>query len=641
MLLQTHHLTKHYGSETILSNISLQIQARERVGLVGVNGAGKSTLLKILAGTLSYDSGEIFKAKETTIGYLEQNSGLRSNLDIWHELVQVFAEEKKMERELRQLEQQMSDPLLLQDPDQYGNVLQLYDELQEAFKKRNGYEIDARIRSVLHGMGFASTPYDTPIAHLSGGQRTRLALAKLLLTEPDILMLDEPTNHLDLATLNWLESYLSGYNGAILVVSHDRYFLNKVVSVIYEIERSEATRYTGNYTDFVEQKAAELERKLKEYEKQQSEISKMEDFVQRNIARASTSNRAKSRKKALQRMDRMDEPLGDVKKAAFRFEIERPTGKAVLKAENLWYEYENGHKPFQQPLQLELQKGESVALIGPNGSGKSTLLKLLVGELIPVQGNIVWGANVKIAYYDQEHSQLTPGNTVLEEVWSSFPQHEEVHIRTVLGHFLFSGDDVAKKISSLSGGEKARVLLAKLMLLKANVLILDEPTNHLDLYSKEVLESALLDYEGTILFISHDRYFLNKLSEKIVEMSVNGLTYYLGNFDDYVNKKDELEEIRKEQQTAAAAAIEQKDSPANLDHTQQKQAKQEERNRQRKTQQLEDEISRLETEIAALEAEMALPEVSQNYERLQELMSRSEQMKQQLEQFYADWESLM
>jgi ATP-binding cassette subfamily F protein 3 len=542
MLLQVSGISKSYGVRSVLSNITLQIEARERIGLVGVNGAGKSTLLQIIAGEVSYDKGDIFKAKETKIGYLRQNSGLQTDKSIWDELLSVFTNLLATEKELRELEVLMADPELIHNEKKYEDTMHRYAVKSEWFREHGGYEIEARIRGILHGMGFGHFPPSTPVHSLSGGQKTRLALAKMLLEEPDLLMLDEPTNHLDIPTLTWLEGYLRGYPGSILVVSHDRYFLDALVTSIYEIERNASKRYTGNYSRYVELKEADYEIQMKQYEKQQEEISKLEDFVQRNIVRASTTKRAQSRRKALDKMDRLDKPLGDLKRASFTFEVAQTSGKEVLQADRLALSYE-GKARLVEGISFQLRRGETAALIGPNGVGKSSLLKTLIGQHKQDIGSYKWGTNVSIGYYDQEQTGLNAANTVLEELWSNFPQLVEARIRTVLGNFLFSGEDVFKKVSALSGGEKARVSLAKLMLEKANVLILDEPTNHLDLYSKEVLESALMDYEGTLLFISHDRYFLNKMAESMLEMTPQGVTTYLGNYDDYMEKKAELAEI--------------------------------------------------------------------------------------------------
>ncbi|GAA3403035.1 ABC-F family ATP-binding cassette domain-containing protein [Paenibacillus hodogayensis] len=664
MLLQVNGLGKHYGTATALSNISLQIQERDRIGLVGVNGAGKSTLLKIIAGEMSADEGEIFRSKETRIGYLAQNSGLQSERSIWDEMMGVFADLLEAERELRELETRMSDPLLIADDKAYQDVLHRYSVKSDLFRDSGGFRIETRVRSVLHGMGFGSFDPATPIRTLSGGQKTRLALARLLLQEPDLLMLDEPTNYLDIPTLTWLEDYLRGYSGAVLVVSHDRFFLDAMANVIYEIERTRCKRYTGNYSRFIELKAAEYEIELKHYEKQQDEIARMEDFVRRNIVRATTTKRAQSRRKALERMDRLDKPAGELKKASFQFEIERQSGKDVLRAQELSASYDGTKRLFRR-ASFELRRGDMAALIGPNGVGKSTLLKILTGQKTPDTGLFEWGTNVTIGYYDQEQQGLNPHNTVLEELWGEYPHLEEVRIRTVLGSFLFSGEDVLKKVAALSGGEKARVSLAKLMLRQANMLILDEPTNHLDLYSKEVLESALLDYEGTLLFISHDRYFLNKMADRMLELHPDGIDDYLGNYDDYVEKKRDLAAIAAERAAEASAgkggkavavdnasagrnparsdketSADKDSAPKPKDYEAEKQQKREERGRQRKIEQLEQSIALLEGEIAALEQSLLTPDIFNDYMAVQKVNAELEQKKLALEPLYEEWELL-
>jgi ATP-binding cassette, subfamily F, member 3 len=647
MLLQVTGISKSYGVTSVLSNISLQIEPRERIGLVGVNGAGKSTLLQIIAGEMSYDKGDIYKSKETKIGYLKQNSGLHSDRSIEEEMRSVFAHLLETEGELRRLEEQMADPAVLANEKMYEEIMSRYASRSEWFREQGGYEMEAKIRGILHGMGFGDFDPATPVNTLSGGQKTRLALAKMLLQAPDLLMLDEPTNHLDIATLTWLEGYLRSYSGAILVVSHDRYFLDALVTSIYEIERNNSKRYTGNYTRYVELKEANYEIELKQYEKQQEEIGKMEDFIQRNIVRASTTKRAQSRRKALEKMDRLDKPLGDLKRASFSFEVEQTSGREVLQVSHVSVAYEE-QKPLVKNVSFQLRRGDTAALIGPNGIGKSTLLKTLIGRLVPKSGTVHWGANVKIGYYDQEQTGLNPNHTVLEEVWNAYPNLEEARIRTVLGSFLFSGEDVFKRVSSLSGGEKARVSLAKLMLEKANVLILDEPTNHLDLFSKEVLESALIDYEGTLLFISHDRYFLNKMAESMLEMSSDGLTSYLGNYDDYIEKKQELaemERLRAEQEAAKRGAASSSQTVIGAaatgnDFEASKQAKREERNRQRRLEQLEQQIAQLEEEISAIEADLTQPDVYNNYVLVQEKNEQLEQKRTALADCYEQWEQL-
>ncbi|MBY9081257.1 ABC-F family ATP-binding cassette domain-containing protein [Paenibacillus sp. HN-1] len=646
MLLQATGITKLYGIQPVLEGINLQVNEKERVGLVGVNGAGKSTLLKILAGELSYDGGQIYKSKETTVGYLAQNSGLQSDRTIQAEMLAVFEPLLQAEAELRELENRIADPEAAADEKGYAELLERYALRSDWFKDHGGYEMNTRIRSVLHGMGFGEFPPDTPINTLSGGQKTRLALARILLQAPDLLMLDEPTNHLDIETLTWLEDYLRGYAGGILVVSHDRYFLDRLVTTIVEIERHQSHRYTGNYSRYVDLKEAEYESKLKQYEKQQDEIARLEEFVQRNIVRASTTKRAQSRRKMLDKMERIDRPLGELKKASFSFEPSFHSGREVLQVRDVAVRFGDS-SPLFRNASFELRRGETAALIGPNGIGKSTLLQCLIGSREPSAGTVNWGAKVKLGYYDQEQTRLNPHNTVLEELWSEYPMLEEARIRTILGNFLFSGEDVQKKVSALSGGEKARVALSKLMLRGANMLILDEPTNHLDLVSREVLESALIDFEGTLLFISHDRYFLNKMAERVLELHPEGIDQYLGNYDDYIAKKSELEDLASEAESSmsspspagAAKDIQPADKGASS-YEADKQAKREERSRQRRISELENAISQLETEISEIEHEMTKPEVYQDYMALQGHETELNSKKQTLADYFSEWENL-
>ncbi|MHA7967504.1 ribosomal protection-like ABC-F family protein [Paenibacillus sp. CAU 1782] len=645
MLLQVSNVSKSYGVSAILSHISMQVLERDRIGLVGVNGAGKSTLLKIIAGELSYDSGDIHRAKETKLGYLAQNSGLQSERTIIAEMRAVFSHLLDAEQELRSLEQRIADPAIHADEKKYEETLERYAKVSDWFREQGGFEINTRINSVLHGMGFGDFDLETVINTLSGGQKTRLALARILLQAPDLLLLDEPTNHLDIETLTWLENYLRGYAGAIVVVSHDRYFLDAMANTIVEIERHSATRYTGNYSRYLELKAANYEINMKHYEKQQDEIAKMEQFIQKNIVRASTTKRAQSRRRSLEKMERLDKPMGDLKKAHFSFEIERMSGKEVLNVRDLSVTFDGRNKPLFRSADLQLTRGEMVALVGPNGIGKSTLLKAVMGLTEPSSGTIQFGSHVKVGYYDQEHTRLNDQNTILEEVWSAYSHMEEARIRTVLGNFLFSGDEVQKRISTLSGGEKARVLLAKLMLAGANLLVLDEPTNHLDIFSKEVLEAALLDYEGTLLFISHDRYFLNKMAERIVELGPEGFQHFLGNYDEMLEKKAELEEVAQEaqaKQKASGAAVAQAQEPsAALSYEAEKQARRDERNKQRKLEQLEGEIAALEENIAVLEEKLADPAIFNDYIKIQEIQAEADSLRVKLAASYEQWEQLM
>lgn len=637
IILQLNGITKYYGAEPILSNIKLEVQSKDRIALVGRNGAGKSTLLKIIAEQLSYDSGEIIKPKGVSIDYMGQDTVLESTLSIWEEMMTVFAPLKKMEKELRTLETKMGDPDIFNDSVQYEKLTKEYDQLQVTFKYLGGYQYEADTRSILHGFRFSNFDYSTPISSLSGGQKTRLALAKLLLTKPDLLILDEPTNHLDIETLAWLEQFLQGYEGAILIVSHDRYFLDKVVNQVYEVTQKTTVKYTGNYSKYLVQKAERYEKELRQYEKQQDEVAKLNDFIQRNIARASTTKRAQSRRKQLDRMELINRPNEGEKSASFSFEIERQSGNEVLNLENVSIGYDE-HKYIVQQANLRIKKGESLALVGPNGVGKSTLLKGIVDKLSFKTGTISFGSNVMVGYYDQEQANLTSNKTVLNELWDDYPSKPEKEIRTALGNFLFSGDDVLKIVSTLSGGEKARLALAKLMLQKANFLILDEPTNHLDLDSKQVLENALIDYPGTLLFVSHDRYFINRIANKIAELSPEGVEEFLGDYDYYVEKKAEIEEIKELENIKAN-----EERTVKVDKQSYKQDKEQKklmRQRTRRIEEIETEVNKLEAAQAENEELLCDPEIYQNHEEVSRLNGENEKISSQLSTLMEEWEEL-
>ncbi|KMJ56683.1 multidrug ABC transporter ATP-binding protein [Bacillus sp. LL01] len=645
IILQVNQLTKYFGADLILSNIKLEVQSKDRIALVGRNGAGKSTLLKIISNQMSFDSGDLIKPKGVSMGYLAQDTGLQTERSIWDEMLTVFSGLRELEAQMRQLEAKMGDPSCFEDEDLYARVLKEYDEVQESFKQQGGFQYEADIRSVLHGLRFSEYDYQTPIETLSGGQRTRLALAKLLLTKPDLLILDEPTNHLDIDTLSWLENYLQGYPGALLIVSHDRYFLDKVVNIVYEISRKQSAKFIGNYSKYLEQKAEQYEREMKMFEKQQGEITKLQDFVAKNLARASTTKRAQSRRKQLEKMDVMDRPKGDEKSASIMFDIDRQSGNDVLKAKDLAVSYDT--TPVFRHVDFSMSRGDSVALVGPNGIGKSTLLKTLVGKLKPLEGTFSFGANVSISYYDQQQADLTSNKTVLAELWDEYPQKMEKEIRTVLGNFLFSGDDVLKPVSTLSGGEKARLALSKLMMQRSNVLILDEPTNHLDLDSKEILENALIDYPGTILFVSHDRYFINRLATKVYELSTESATEYLGDYDYYVEKKEEVLELeRLEAETsqskgARTTSTVTTDAPEKLSYEQEKEAKRLERQRKRRVEEIEKEMEELEQKIEHNESELCLPQVYQDHEKVLELNTANEAYQERLLALMEEWEELV
>ncbi|MBJ7967765.1 ABC-F family ATP-binding cassette domain-containing protein [Bacillus cereus] len=641
ILLQVNGLSKLYGAETILANIKLEVQTKDRIALVGRNGAGKSTLLKIIAGELSHDGGEIIKPKDVSIGYLAQNTGLETSLTIWDEMLTVFTHLRQMETKLRKLEQEMGKEENFSNEAIYERLLADYDQLQLNYKDQGGYQYEADIRSILSGLGFPVETHQTTISTLSGGQKTRLALGKLLLTKPDLLILDEPTNHLDIETLTWLEQYLQGYPGAILIVSHDRYFLDKLVTQVYEISNKESRRFVGNYSKYLDLKSALYDQEMKRYEKQQDEIAKLEDFVQKNIARASTTKRAQSRRKQLDRMELLTRPLGDSKSASFHFDIEKQSGNDVLQVKDATIGYEED--PIIEHVTMRLTRGDSVALVGPNGIGKSTLLKSIVNKLPLLNGNVSFGSNVSVGYYDQEQANLTSSKRVLNELWDEYPLQPEKEIRTILGNFLFTGDDVLKPVSSLSGGQKARLALAKLMMQKSNLLILDEPTNHLDLNSKEILENALIDYPGTLLFVSHDRYFINRVTTTVVELSTEGAQEYLGDYDYYVEKKNEMIEraaFEQLEQQENQAPVQKTVAQEKLNYLEEKERKQLERQRTRKIEELEQNIVNLEEEIATLEDQLCLPEIYADYEKASEITTKKQTLQEQLETCMAEWEEL-
>ncbi|ATF71257.1 ABC-F family ATP-binding cassette domain-containing protein [Enterococcus sp. FDAARGOS_375] len=632
ILLQANQIARLFGAEVLFENIQLEIASNSRIALVGRNGAGKSTLLKIIAGLESPDKGTIAKNKTATMGYLAQDTGLDSQATVWEEMLGAFATVRQMEQRMRTLEIAISEADPAADS---GNLLKEYDQLQHEFAEKNGYGYENEIRSVLHGFQFDPSFYTQPIDTLSGGQKTRLALAKMLLQKPDILILDEPTNHLDIETLSWLENYLQGYAGALLIVSHDRYFLDKVVNEVYELSRQKMRHYKGNYSRYLTLKAEQLQSEWKAFEKQQEEINKLEDFVARNLVRASTTKRAQSRRKQLEKMDRLDRPQGDEKSAHFLFSIEKPSGNVVMQVENAAIGYSE-EEVLSAPIDLDVRRKDAIALVGPNGIGKSTLLKSLIHKIPFIQGKVHFGANVSIGYYDQTQSDLHSTKTILHELWDDHSTTPEVEIRNILGSFLFSGEDVEKPITLLSGGEKARVALAKLAMDHDNFLILDEPTNHLDIDSKEVLENALIDYEGTLFFVSHDRYFINRIATKVVELSENGSKLYLGDYDYYLEKKQEEAEI--------AAMLEAKTTETTISagkqtFVQSKEQQKAVRTLQRKVAQIEEELATIEETIQQLEQDMTAPEALNDHVKLTALNQALEQARTEQEALLEAWEN--
>lgn len=623
IILQVNGVTKSFSGTDIVENVKLEVQHRDRVALVGRNGAGKSTLLKIIAGEMSPDTGDIIIPKGIRIGYLEQHSGLDSELSVWEEMMTVFEPLQAMEQRLRNLEGQMADPNVYNEPTAAERIMSEYDALQVEFKDTGGYQYESDTRSILHGMRFFKDDYDKPVDLLSGGQKTRLALAKMLLSKPDLLILDEPTNHLDIETLSWLESYLKAYEGALLIVSHDRYFLDQVVTLVYEVSRRKVARFTGNYSDYLDEKAKNYELDKKQFEKETSEKAKLEEFVQKNIVRASTSKMAKSRRKQIERTNWMESPDSEEKSAKFSFSIDRPSGTDVLAIKDAAIGYED--IPVSSHIDMRVYKQDRIAVLGPNGVGKSTLLKTIVRRQALLEGDISYGTNVQFGYYDQNQATLIGSGTVLQEIWDDWPLINEKEIRTLLGRFLFSGDDVSKPVQSLSGGEKARLSLAKLMLEKSNTLILDEPTNHLDLDSKEVLENALDDFPGTIIFVSHDRYFINRIATKVFDLSAEGTVEYLGDYDYFVEKKIEQEELLAEALAAQQSVTPIKSRPQEIDKERQKQ----ERRLKRAVEQTEAKMATLEEKISLLQQELSNPIHADNHIQLMDLQAEIDALQEE------------
>lgn len=640
ILLQGQNLARHFGSTVLFENIQITIQDQERIALVGRNGAGKSTLLKILAGFEPTDEGKIAKKKDLHIGYLDQYSTVDSDNTIWEEMLSVFEPIIKLTKEAEEAAHALTDETLMQDTLAFEAALKRYDSLQQEIQEKNAYGYESEIRSVLHGFRFYEEDHQRPVSQLSGGQKTRLALAKILLEKNDLLILDEPTNHLDIDTLAWLENYLIAYRGTLLIVSHDRYFLDKVATSVYEISRNRIHYYKGNYSFYLKEKAARLEQEMKQFEKQQGEIAKLEDYIARNLVRASTTKMAQSRRKRLDKMTRLEKPKGDEKSARFSFDIEKESGNVVMILENGAIGYDS--TILSAPIHMDLRKHQAIGIVGPNGIGKSTLLKSINKELPLIKGDIHYGSNLEIGYYDQEQKNLTENKTVLAEIWDLHPTMNETAIRSILGSFLFSGEDVEKTIYSLSGGERARLSLCKLALEKNNVLMLDEPTNHLDIDSKEVLENALIEYDGTLLFVSHDRYFINRIATSILELSEDGSKLYLGDYDYYVEKKQEeaaLAQLLLDEAAAELATTTQTDTKKK-DYQSNKERAKLERKLSRAIESTESELEALEVAIEEIETALTLPEVFGDHEKVQDLHDQLLAQQEKQDHLLHEWESL-
>ena len=628
IILQANKIERSFAGEVLFDNINLQVDERERIALVGKNGAGKSTLLKILVGEEEPTSGEINKKKDISLSYLAQDSRFESENTIYDEMLHVFDDLRQTEKQLRQMELEMGE----KSGEDLNKLMSDYDRLSENFRQAGGFTYEADIRAILNGFKFDESMWQMKIVELSGGQNTRLALAKMLLEKPNLLVLDEPTNHLDIETIAWLENYLVNYSGALIIVSHDRYFLDKVATVTLDLTKHSLDRYVGNYSRFVELKEQKLATEAKNYEKQQKEIAALEDFVNRNLVRASTTKRAQSRRKQLEKMERLDKPEAGKKSANMTFQSEKTSGNVVLTVENAAIGYDG--EILSESINLDLRKMNAVAIVGPNGIGKSTFIKSIVDQIPFIKGEKRFGANVEVGYYDQTQSKLTPSNTVLDELWNDFKLTPEVEIRNRLGAFLFSGDDVKKSVGMLSGGEKARLLLAKLSMENNNFLILDEPTNHLDIDSKEVLENALIDFDGTLLFVSHDRYFINRVATHVLELSENGSTLYLGDYDYYVDKKAEMEVSQIEEDSTSNQAKEA--SPVN-DYQAQKESQKEVRKLMRQIESLEAEIEELESQSQAISEQML---ETNDAGKLMELQAELDKISHRQEEAMLEWEEL-
>ena len=629
IILQANKIERSFAGEVLFDNISLQVDERDRIALVGKNGAGKSTLLKILVGEEEPTSGEINKKRDLSLSYLAQDSRFESSNTIYDEMLHVFDDLRKTERTLRQMELEMGE----KTGADLEKLMQDYDRLSEEFRQAGGFTYEADIRAILNGFKFDESMWQMKIEELSGGQNTRLALAKMLLEKPNLLVLDEPTNHLDIETIAWLENYLVNYSGALLIVSHDRYFLDKVATITLDLTKHSLDRYVGNYSSFVEQKEQKLLTEAKNYEKQQKEIAALEDFVNRNLVRASTTKRAQSRRKQLEKMERLDKPEAGTKSAHMTFHSDKTSGNVVLTVEEAAVGYDD--QVLSEPINLDIRKMNAVAIVGPNGIGKSTLIKSIVGQIPFIKGEARFGANVEVGYYDQTQSKLTPHNSVLDELWNDFKLTPEVEIRNRLGAFLFSGDDVKKTVGMLSGGERARLLLAKLSMENNNFLILDEPTNHLDIDSKEVLENALIDFDGTLLFVSHDRYFINRVATQVLELSEEGSTLYLGDYDYYLEKKAELEALAAAQAEAVPAAS--MEEVTSNDYHLQKQNQKELRKITRRIEQLEAEVEELDQKIQDIIETM---HSTNDAEDLVQLQSNLDQLTIQQEAVMEEWAEL-
>lgn len=639
ILLQLNDISKSFDGEDIFTNVDFEVKTGERIGVVGRNGAGKSTLMKIIAGVEDYDSGHISKIKNLKMGYLTQQMTLDSNATVFEEMSKPFEHIKNMELLIKQETDWLAAHADAYDTPTYQAHMEKYESLSNQFEQLEGYQYDSKIKTVLHGLNFNEDDFNKPINDFSGGQKTRLSLAQMLLNEPDLLLLDEPTNHLDLETTKWLEDYLRYFKGAIVIISHDRYFLDKIVTQVYDVALGSVKRYIGNYEQFIQQRDKYYEKRMQEYEKQQEEIKRLETFVEKNITRASTSGMAKSRRKTLEKIQSIDKPMIDARSANIQFGFDRNTGNDVMHIKQLEIGYDD--TPITKPINMEVSKGDHIAIIGPNGVGKTTLIKTIAQRQRQLGGEVTFGANLKIGYYDQKQAEFKSNKTILDYVWDQYPNMNEKDIRAVLGRFLFVQDDVKKIINDLSGGEKARLQLALLMLQRDNVLILDEPTNHLDIDSKEMLEQALEHFAGTIIFVSHDRYFINQLANKVFDLDHDGGKMYLGDYQYYIEKTEEAAALKAK----AESEIESTNNPSTKQRStssyeNQKQRRREQRKIEREIEQREAIIESCEAKIEDIDYQLTQPDVYSDPIKSNELAELKSNTEQELEQAMMEWEEL-
>lgn len=636
IVLSCNNLNKSFGIDTILENISFTVNEGDKVGIIGVNGTGKTTLFKVLSGIYGYDSGDIYLGKGVEIGYLEQNTNFQSEKTIYEEVLEVFSDLMDMEKYIRDLEIKIAEEGSNPDSKVLDKLMNEYSQKLELFSELNGYGYKSEVKGILKGLGFSDSDMETPINILSGGEKTRVLLSKLLLKNPSLLLLDEPTNHLDSDAIEWLEVFLKQYKGTVIIISHDRYFLDQVVNRVFEIHNKRLKTYNGNYSKFIELSNVEKELEVKRYEDQQKEIKKQEESIDRLKAygREKHLKRARSKEKMLDKVDVLDKPDVFRKKASIQFSPSVSSGNDVLQVEDLSMGY--GERILFKDINFNIYRGEKVALIGANGIGKSTLFKIIMNEIVPLTGTTKLGANVHVDYFHQEQKTLNLDNTIIDEIWNDHPNLNQTTLRNMLGSFLFEDEEVFKKISTLSGGERARVAILKLILSNSNFLLLDEPTNHLDIDSKEVLEEALLNYTGTLFTISHDRYFLNTVVDKILVLDSEGITEYLGNYDYYMDKKKQTIEMNTIETTEEKTKTQLKD-----EKRKEKEQRELEKKARVKRQNIEKEIEEIELEIEELNVLMCQEEIYSNPEKSKEVSQNKTSLEDKLNNLYEEWEQLM